>query len=566
MRLVAVLVSFMAALFTAPAVDAQGQSAPARDARPASSGAASIRGRVVAAATSRPLVGVQVRVEGSGTRFQKSTATDERGEYVLDNLPPGRFAVKASKPGFLDTVYGQRRPREDGTPVELSEGQAVAGVDLILSRGGVIVARITDEFGEPMSGVQLQLERYGFEYGWRMLRPLGGSPLPYLNNRTDDTGQARLYGLPPGDYYVSAFGPVDRMGGGPPVPAIIAAADKNHVYVPTYFPGVMAPETAGRVHVDADRETTISFALVAITRSRITGIVRTSAGAGPYLPELSLVRPNGFSANSRSIHVDPDGSFAAGDLLPGDYLINVTVQAGDSADAPSERAVVPVTLTGPDVTGLIVTTGRGGVLRGRVVYETPHDSKDEGDVQVFLSSVDSPAQDQLRPHEELWDLDGTFEITGLFGRGVVRVTHDADWILKAVMVSGRDVTDQPFDFSDGKPVNGVQVVMTRKSCTVIGSAFDAAGPSREFTTVLFPEDRRQWTPWSRFIASARPDQNGRFRITDLSPGRYLLAAVDDLESGEAFNPDLLARLADAAMLIVVDEGETKDVALTVIKN
>jgi len=52
----------------------------------------------------------------------------------------------------------------------------------------------------------------------------------------------------------------------------------------------------------------------------------------------------------------------------------------------------------------------------------------------------------------------------------------------------------------------------------------------------------------------------------LPPGRYLLAAVDDLESGEAFNPDLLARLADAAMLIVVDEGETKDVALTVIKN
>ena len=41
------------------------------------------------------------------------------------------------------------------------------------------------------------MQRYQYVRGERQLRPAGG-------DQTDDRGQYRVFGLPPGDYYVSA--------------------------------------------------------------------------------------------------------------------------------------------------------------------------------------------------------------------------------------------------------------------------------------------------------------------------------------------------------------------------
>ena len=54
-----------------------------------------------------------------------------------------------------------------------------------------------DEDGEPLPRALVTVQRYQYVRGERQLTPAGG-------DQTDDRGQYRVFGLPPGDYYVSA--------------------------------------------------------------------------------------------------------------------------------------------------------------------------------------------------------------------------------------------------------------------------------------------------------------------------------------------------------------------------
>ena len=59
------------------------------------------------------------------------------------------------------------------------------------------------------------------------------------------------------------------------------------------------------------------------------------------------------------------------------------------------------------------------------------------------------------------------------------------------------------------------------------------------TVIVFADEPEKWGPHSRFIESARPDQQGRFTIRSLPPGRYVAIAVGYLEPGEEHDPDVL---------------------------
>ena len=53
-------------------------------------------------------------------------------------------------------------------------------------------------------------------------------------------------------------------------------------------------------------------------------------------------------------------------------------------------------------------------------------------------------------------------------------------------------------------------------------ANDKGNPIKEYTVVVFAEDQEKWTlPSNRWTVSARPDQDGTFKFTDLPPGAYL---------------------------------------------
>src|SRR5262245_32043873 len=178
----------------------QNPQLPPRDSAPATPGStARIRGRITAADTAQPLARVQVVLTGSSGQLRVLTNTD--GLYEFSGLAAGPYSISASKTGYLNLQYGQRRPFEPGKPVPVAAGRTIDRVDLSLPRAAVIVARVTDDLGSPVSGVEVRAQR--FEYradGQRMLAAI------YVQGQsgTDDRGEIRLFGLMPGEYVVSA--------------------------------------------------------------------------------------------------------------------------------------------------------------------------------------------------------------------------------------------------------------------------------------------------------------------------------------------------------------------------
>src|SRR2546421_1094392 len=157
-----------------------------------------ITGRVLAADNGRPIRRARVFVSATELPGGRGAMTDDQGVYDITELPAGRYTVTVSKSGFVSLAYGQRRPLQSGTPLQLLDNQQLKGVDFRLPRGSVIAGTIVDEVGDPMPGVTVRVMRYQYLQGDRRLTPAGGG-------QTDDKGQFRVWGLMPGEYYVNGI-------------------------------------------------------------------------------------------------------------------------------------------------------------------------------------------------------------------------------------------------------------------------------------------------------------------------------------------------------------------------
>ena len=184
------------------------QQQPARDtsaqkqATPAPTGR--ITGHVIAGDNGRPVKRARVFAAAAELQGGRGMLTDDNGVFDFTELPAGRYTITASKSGFVSLSYGQRRPLQSGTPLQLADGQQLKDINFQLPRGSVIGGHVLDEDGDAMPGVMVRVMRYQYLQGERRLTPAG-------NGQTDDKGQYRVWGLMPGDYYINAV----ARGGGP---------------------------------------------------------------------------------------------------------------------------------------------------------------------------------------------------------------------------------------------------------------------------------------------------------------------------------------------------------------
>ena len=86
-----------------------------RGARPCSAGRSS---RADTGTPDPPGAGARER---QNVRDSRLATTDAQGRFEIRELAAGRYTVTASKGGFVTLQYGQRRPGESGTPLELGD-------------------------------------------------------------------------------------------------------------------------------------------------------------------------------------------------------------------------------------------------------------------------------------------------------------------------------------------------------------------------------------------------------------------------------------------------------------
>src|SRR4029077_10413006 len=102
----------------------------------------------------------------------RTVLSDDRGFYSITGLPAGHYTIVASKPGFLDLVYGQRRPLMEGEVIELDKGEEYPNTDCMLLRAGAIGGKIVDENGEPVGAAMLELFQLTIDGGQQRVAPL----------------------------------------------------------------------------------------------------------------------------------------------------------------------------------------------------------------------------------------------------------------------------------------------------------------------------------------------------------------------------------------------------------
>lgn len=517
-------------------------------------GTAVIRGRVVAADTGQPVRRVQVRAYSGDGRGSRMASTDAEGRFELRDLPAGRWNLSATKAGFVSLSYGQRRPFESGRPIELRDGETMPRADFVLPRGSAIMGRILDEFGDPVAAAHVQAVRYRSLQGDRRLMPMG------MGDQTDDTGAFRLYGLPPGDYYVSAA-LRNRM---------FDDASDGTGYAATYYPGTGNVAEAQRVTLALGQEQpNITFALQPTRTVRVTGTVVDSQGQRVRGGFINLMEASGGSGgfmmgSAGGGPVRPDGSFTLANVVPGSYTLSV--RGGMSEDA--EFAQVPITVGNEDLSGVNLVTGRGAALTGRVAIAAGSAGNLSLTAVQVMGQPDrfQPMMMGFRPGRV--EDDGTFRLEGLTGRRYIRIIGlPPAWTLKAVLLNGFDVTDTPLEFTGTEETSGVQVLVTDRVTEVNGKVTDAKGePTRDYTVVIFPDDPAKWDFPSRHVRAGRADQQGLFKVRGLPPGeQYLAVAVDYIEEGEGGDPEFLREMRDQATRLQLGEGEVKAIDLKLIQ-
>src|ERR1019366_6819719 len=327
--------------------------ASAQESAPAAN-ASSIAGTVVKEPGSQPLkkVLVQVVAENQKEGENYTASTDADGHFHIENVLPGRYRLYLEKTGFVE-VNG-RGLKSDVNVFTVQAGQAVEDLLFRMLPTAIISGRITDEDGDPMSGVRVVAQK---KKPGKATRETTGS------ESTNDLGEYRLSGLFPGQYWIVAMPPPDfRDYEQQHEKSPQGDSQPDNRYLTTYYPGTYDAMQASAVTLKAGDEMPVNFTLVPARTYRVRGIV-AGVTAGQK-PAVELVSKAGDSI--RQNEVGPDGQFEVRGVAPGSYMVRAS--AGTESQPLTARQDISV--VADDVEGVRLVPQPSFTLSGHLRIES----------------------------------------------------------------------------------------------------------------------------------------------------------------------------------------------------
>jgi hypothetical protein len=483
---------------------------------------------------------------------QTYTDTDASGHYSA-RLPAGQYRIWVEHPGFSRLNYGASSSAGLGKVLTLAPGQELHDASFRISPLSAIAGRVLDEEGDPIQGAGVQVLKFSYATGQRMLLSVSGTS-------SNDRGEYRAFGLPAGRYFLLVSQP-----GAPPSKPLhrgMLVADAQDFFAPLYYPGVLdfseatplvLAEGADALDVDMRLRRIPVFTLhgrllspaeIAESQIQVTLSPR-DAGAGSAINRATAALDR-LSGRFEFHNVAPGSyilaalQFYRGHALSGRFPIEVS-----SAGHPEEIAL-PVT-AGTDLMGTVELDGAGPeMLRGARVALTESEGLAVGPQPS--AHVDSGGAFRLAAVTP-----GVWEIS-------ISPLPNGVWI-KEILFEGREIPTGTVELT-GPARGSLRIVLSSNGARLSGTA-SRDGQASRATIVLVPA-APELRAWPGNYSAALADDQGNFAFGGVRPGSYKLFAFDDIEPYAWLDPDFLKSVEAWGQDVALGEGEDVRRQVTVV--
>ncbi|MCF6137925.1 carboxypeptidase regulatory-like domain-containing protein [Pseudalkalibacillus berkeleyi] len=269
-----------------------------------------------------PITNATIQVLDENGTVLQTGGSDQSGQYVISNLPPGSFTIVVNAQDFSSATGG----------VTLEPGETVTDANFVLLPDpGSIVGTIIDTDGDPISGATIIIRT--------------ADNLQIRSTTTNEFGEYLVEGIAPASYTVVATAP-----------------DFS-----TNFVGVMVSSNLS----------SIANIILTSTIGDIVGTVVDENGDPITGDNTGIKIFDNSGALLQTLVANVDGTFSVLGLQPGQYLINaratnyaansvyVTVIANET-----ETITIPLSLLPGTITGRVFNTSTLNGISGAVLTLT----------------------------------------------------------------------------------------------------------------------------------------------------------------------------------------------------
>ena len=520
-------------------------------------GKGTISGSVVEGENNDPIRKAIVTLTLQGTPRRWATArTDSSGRFQFEGLPAGKYDLRAAKANEGAAIYGADSVRELSDLITLADGQTRNGIVLRFLRHGSISGRVYDPDGEPASGANVRLLRQGRDLGAPVL-------FNFRDAQTDDAGDYRIGNLDPGKYYLQVS-PSAVLRPGP------TAADRQTRLVDQYYGGARDSKDASPIYLRgaeslAGFDFHLSSEAAVEIRGRILGVPESDPVQGPPLAASTPAMPGG-GARGAAVRVSvryeggentvfaqaPDYRFQMTGFRAGSYRIEAVFDSGMKTYGASQ--IFDLREDSPEI---LLTLAPAADIQGTLRLEgqaSPEDGQSarpyNNGIRVQLSrpgAQQGNVSAQVRP-------DGRFTLEQVLpGDWQLAVTPVLPGFLKSARLGDKDIQFTTFEIN-GSNDAALNIVVSMRTATLDGEVDSVPPASKRAGILIAPVGR--FHNLLRFYYNTAADDEGKFKLSGIAPGKYKVFAFEKMTPANFFAPEAVDQLDDLGETIEFAESAT----------